>query len=201
MLYPTRFLLTQSLLGAWEYIFKAYDPDSAYQSFLKVLERKPTPRTKAIEDGILFENLVTGYCEGAPLDKNNKWGDAIKTIGDELMGSRFQVPAYRNATIDGLDFLLYGRLDALKAGVIYDIKFSKTYEPGKYYDSPQHPMYFELCPEVSKFVYLISNGREVCREEYKRNQTEPIKYKVEKFLRYLNVTGAAQTYIEKWKAN
>ena len=92
-------------------------------------------------------------------------------------------------------------MDALKAGVIYDIKFSKTYEPGKYYDSPQHPMYFELCPEVSKFVYLISNGREVCREEYKRDQTEPIEYKVEKFLRYLNVTGAAQTYIEKWKAN
>ena len=84
--------------------------------------------------------------------------------------AQFQVAAYRDKRIDGVPFLLYGRLDALKAGTIYDTKFVRRYEAGKYVSSPQHPMYFDCVPEASRFVYVVSDGKFVYQEEYRRGE-------------------------------
>lgn len=108
--------------------------------------------------------------------------------------------AYRDMVIDGIPFLLYGRLDVLKAGEIYDIKFSHSYRPGKYLDSPQHPMYFACCPEVERFTYLVSNGRDLYREIYTRNETPEIETIVKPFVQYLEFSELDELYAEKWKA-
>lgn len=73
-----------------------------------------------------------------------------------------------------MSLVLYGKLDALKAGVVYDIKFSSGYEKGKYFSSTQHPTYLELIPEASEFTYLVSNGNSVWYETYRRDETPSI---------------------------
>ena len=197
---PTRFLLTQSLLGAWLYQYKARDPKAAHKSFLKTLRREHIPENQAIRDGIQFENMVSAYCDGTPPPDGHKWERGIREIGNEVKDCVLQAALYKDIRIDGLHFLLYGRLDALGAGKVYDIKFSRTYEPGKYLDSPQHPMYLELYPEAESFTYLVWTGKDVCRETYARRDTPPIESIIRPFISYLEFTGLDETYGKKWKA-
>ena len=47
-------------------------------------------------------------------------------------GGVLQYRARKEVCVGGLTLVLYGRLDALLAGGIYDIKFSKGYDRGKF---------------------------------------------------------------------
>lgn len=96
--------------------------------------------------------------------------------------------------------VLYGRLDALKAGTIYDIKFSKSYERGKYFGSTQHPTYLRIIPEATEFVYLVSNGVDVWHEEYRRGEVFPIEPTIQNFFYWLEDAGLAGVYEQFWQA-
>lgn len=96
--------------------------------------------------------------------------------------------------------MLYGRLDCLKAGVISDIKFSGNYEAGKFFKSPQHPMYMELVPEAKAFTYIVSNGSRVWRETYRREECCSVLDIIEEFVEYLRETKLLPIYKSFWKA-
>jgi len=107
-----------------------------------------------------------------------------------------------------VDYLLYGVLDWLfedintGSKVIFDIKFKANignYHVGDYYENTQHRMYFELAPEAETFVYLISDGRGVCCEEYRRRDCEPIKETIERFEEWLKMFNFWDVYCDKWK--
>ena len=199
MLKTPKLLITQSLLSSWQYQYQAFDPESAHEDFLRVLRREKSKPTQAILDGIQFENMVTACCEGSPPPEGHKWGEAVRAIADRLQGSQFQVVAQRSAMVAGVPFLLYGRLDALKAGVIYDIKFSRSYQVGKYLDSPQHPMYFTLVPEAYKFEYVVFTGSDVCVESYDREDVPEIFPTIRNFINYLELSKLDKIYCQKWE--
>lgn len=195
-----KLLITQSLLGAWLYQYQAFDQESAHKDFLRVLRREKSKLTQAILDGIQFENMVTACCEGSPPPEGHKWGQAVRAIADRVQGAQFQVVAQRVAVVREIPFLLYGRLDALKAGVIYDIKFSRSYQVGKYLDSPQHPMYFSLVPEARRFEYLVFTGSDVCVEKYDREDAPDIRSTIRDFMKYLEASKLDKLYCQKWEA-
>ena len=194
-----KLLITQSLLGAWLYQYQAFDRESAHKDFLRVLRREKSKPTQAILDGIQFENMVTASCEGSPPPEGLKWGQAVRAIADRVQGSQFQVAAQRTAVVEDIPFLLYGRLDALKAGVICDIKFSRGYQVGKYLDSPQHPMYFALVPEAQRFEYLVFTGCDVCVEKYDREDAPDIRSTIRDFMKYLEASKLDKLYCQKWE--
>lgn len=148
-------------------------------------------------DGIRFENMVHAVSEGADITQDQEWYRPVVEICKIITQSQYQVKASRPLVVDGVEFVCYGILDFLKAGVIYDTKFSTKYRVGKYLDSPQHPMYFYLCPEVREFEYIISDGSYVYREAYLPEDTEPIETIVRQFMKWLDkanlVTCAART--------
>lgn len=197
-----RYMITHSLLYSWLYAmqYNHYEAErDAYQKFLQVLRREPTPTTEAMQNGIDFENLVTDILH----DKghvDNKWFEAALDVADIIRGGVLQFKAKRELQVNGLDILLYGRLDALKAGVVYDIKFSKTYERGKYLHSTQHPVYLALLPEAREFTYLVSNGANVWQETYRREETEDVQNIISDFLVWLEQQGLMELYKEKWVA-
>lgn len=201
MYQQTKLLLTQSLLSSWLYQYNAYDQEKAHEDFLKVLRREPTQQNKAMRDGIQFENMVTACCDGVEPEPEHEWANVVKETAGILQDAQFQVTAYKDKRIDNVPFLFYGRLDALKAGVIYDTKFSRSYHVGKYAASPQHPMYFECVPEARKFVYVIADGKAVYTEEYRREETPPPDTTIRQFMAYLETAGLAQIYIDHWKTN
>ena len=193
----SKYLLTQSLLGSWLYIYNAFEgyEEKAYDDFLLTLRREPIEQTEAMLAGIEFENMVNASVDGAEAKTN-----CVKIITDIVMGGQKQVALYKDKTINGVDYLLYGKLDYLKAGIIYDIKFSKSYEVGKYTESIQHPFYFELCPEARQFDYLISDGNDVFTETYFQNQTPEIDKTVIEFMEFLSKCKLTEIYYDKWKA-
>lgn len=200
-----RYMITHSLLSSWLYAMKDNPYEDAtterdpYADFLKSLNREPTPTTEAMQKGIDFEDLVTDIINGNA-DTSDKWYAAAEKVAKRIKGGILQCRASKEIEVSGMTVLLYGRLDALLAGVIYDIKFSGSYDVGKYIDSTQHPTYFELVPEAKEFTYLVSNGTNVWPETYRRDESQDIKIIIADFFSWLNAQGLMKTYKEKWLA-
>lgn len=192
--------ITQTLLSSWKY---SYILENGYEEFLKTLRREPKQQTKAMLEGIRFENVVNAVLDGAPIDPDHEWLNPILDITDELWGASQQVTVFREIEVQGVTFLLHGVLDFLKQGVIYDTKFSKRYEVGKYLDSPQTSMYFALVPEARLFEYIISDGKYVYREKYPRDLLgdgiEPIETTINNFMSFLDRQNLQDEFIKNWE--
>ena len=191
--------ITQSLLSSWEWTFKK---ESGWDDFLATLHREKKPPTEAMLDGIRFENVLNAVLNGEQITEDNEWFAPITEMADELCGSQQQVTLFRDIEVDGQPILLHGVLDYLREGIIWDCKFSKRYGSNgvlnKYLSSPQCPLYLTLCPEVFKFIYIISDGKYVYREVYPREIMPPIEPTIKNFLKFVDNYGLRETLEEKW---
>ena len=192
-----KFLLTQSLLSSWLWSYKL---ETGYEDFLKTLRREPIQQTKAMLDGIRFENCLNAVLNGAEIEPTHEWYKPIMELYPTLCGAQQQVAVAKDARIQGTDFVLYGKLDYLRAGIVYDTKYSKTYRVGKYLDSVQHPMYFALVPEAREFQYKICDGKYIYTETYRPDEVEPIERTIKHFMDFLDKQNLVKTYYEFWKS-
>ena len=195
---PSKLRITQSLLSAWEYSFIT---DDGYDDFIRALNREKKQPTTAMLDGIRFESCVNNVLDGSPISEDHEWYKPVTQLARYLDGSQQQVTIFKDIRVEGVDFLLHGVLDFLRAGVIFDTKYSKTYRLNKYLKSPQHPMYLELVPEAYRFEYLICDGPWVYRETYPRDIVSPIEPTIRDFMRYLDMHNLVNIYAEKWRVN
>lgn len=199
--------ITASLLNQWERIFIAKDyvkeseddvisleekqqnkTQEAYQEFVDTLRRVPRPTTEAMQKGIDYE---------AGVYKNQ---DEIFSPIVEY--GEFQAPYRKLERINGMNIMLYGILDCLKAGRIYDIKRVGRYSSGKYKDSHQHPMYLYLVPEARDFIYLVCDDRgDHHIERYERCNCEDIIQTVSTFLTWLKSNDLLDDYKANWDWN
>lgn len=192
-----RFLITQSLLSSWLYTYKS---ESGYEDFLKTLFKEPIQPTKAMLEGQRFENVLNSVLNGAGIDPSHEWYKPIMELYPLLLGAQQQVAFSRDMTVNDVWFVLYGRLDFLKAGIIFDTKYSKSYRVGKYLDSPQHSMYFALVPEAFRFDYLICDGEIIYKESYRPDEVEPIEVTIKQFLDFLKAMNLTDIFFEKWRS-
>ena len=191
--------ITKTLLDSWLWSYKT---DDGYEKFLKTLNREKIQPTTKMLTGVQFENVLNNVLNGEYISPDHEWYSAISEMSEELSGSQQQVVLFKEIKVDGVRFLLHGVLDYLKAGVVYDLKFTKNYHLNKYFSSTvQHPMYMELVPEARLFEYIISDGKEVFRERYPRDIVEPIEPYIKNFMRFLEKQNLIDTYTEKWRVN
>ena len=193
-----RLRVTKTLLDSWLYIPRK---DDGYEAFLKTLNREKTPPTTAMLDGVRFENVLNNVLDGVPIEEDHEWYGVITEMSEELTGSVQQVNLYAETEVDGVPFLLHGVLDYLRAGHIWDCKFSKRYHLNKYlweYTS-QTAMYLALVPEAMDFTYIISDGKYVYREKYPREIVPPIEPTIKNFMQFLDRMGLVDTYIKFWE--
>ena len=190
-----KFHMTQSLLSDFQRVFTAED---GYESFLKTLYRQKKPMTDAMADGIAFEGAVNSVLNGEHIPEDHKWYKPVMQLAEYLDGSQQQVSIKKDLVVDGVCFELHGVLDFLKAGIIYDTKFSKHYYLNKYFQSPQHPMYFYLVPEAREFQYLSCDGQFVYKEIYHPDEITPIEVTIRQFMRFLEKQNLIDTYTSIW---
>lgn len=200
-----KYLITQSLLSAWGYMFDCFEgqEDKAKEDFINALNREHKEPDEAMQNGIDFENEVYKVASHQPRIAHDKWENGIQTVADIVSGAPFQVKAQRTLKVGDMDFLVFGILDAVKAGTIYDVKFSnKKFTSvdlaGKYFNSPQHPAYFFIVPEANEFSYLVSDGDDVYIETYHRKNTRFIGDIITEFVESLESMGLMELYKEKW---
>jgi hypothetical protein len=200
------YLITQTLLSAWNYAHDCHIScsEEAYKDFLDTLNRVQKKPSDAMLNGILFENAVYRVAKGYPSDEY-VFENGVKAVADVIRGGAIQVKLSRDLRVDGRDFVVYGIADVVKAGTIYDVKFSnKDFAsaelPGRYLNSPQHPAYLYALPEARDFVYLVSDGEDLYTERYDRKNTRPIGDIVKEFMDFLTVSGLMNVYEAKWGA-
>ncbi len=186
--------ITPTLLNSWNYCIK----NGTLEDFIKTLNREPFEDTESTLKGKAFEKYM---------QENYK----------ETLNGAYQVKVSKEYG----DYLLYGIVDCLKGGIIYDYKYTKNYDVGKFFNNHQTLMYLEMIPEASKMVYLITNKFEkipdlnykfdgeipevevtgtIFREEYTKDMfpetMDSILYKFENWLKQYDLWN---TYTEKWK--
>lgn len=192
-----KYLLTQSLLSLWQWGLQS---EKFYEEFLQMLRGEKTKRNKYKDEGIRFENVLNATLNGAEIEPTHEWYKPITELCTTLRGSRQQVSVSKDITVDGIPFVLYGKLDYLKAGIIYDTKFSGTYRVGKYLDSPQHPLYLTLVPDAYEFQYKVCDGQYIYTETYRPDEVEPIERTVKHFMDFLDKQNLVETFCDNWRS-
>ncbi len=201
-----RYLITQSLLSSWNYMFDCFDgcEESAKEEFINTLRRIPKETTPEMQNGIDFENEVYKVTHGVQRNPHPKWETGIQAVAKEIMYAPNQIKISREmSSVCGMDLLIYGILDSLKCGTIYDVKFSnKSFGSaevyGKYLNSPQHATYFYLVPEADTFKYLLSDGNDIYTETYTRANTKLLEELLHNFFNSLTDMGLMDVYKEHW---
>lgn len=201
-----RYLITQSLLSSWNYIFDCYEggEEDARASFIKSLHKEPIAPTPEMQNGINFET----ECYRAAVSNvppRYEWRKGVNAVASRLRGAQIQVRVSREIAVDGSVYVIHGVLDALKAGVIYDVKYkNKSFGSldlaGAYRESPQHPFYFYLVPEAYEFIYLVSDGEELYTEIYHPNECCSAAELIRNFIRWLSSEGLLDDYHKYWRA-
>lgn len=218
-----QYLMTQNLLSAWKYMYKArdafpYDEEKADAAeakaeaeFMRVLRRERGEPSPAMLAGREFESLCYAVADGRFRPAHDDFGapelpptyQGAAQIARIINGGIYQAKLYKNLRVGGTEFLLFGILDALKAGTVYDIKYKSrplgsVDLAGMFLDSPQHPMYLTLCPEAERFEYLVSDGTLLYTETYERGDVAPIENTIEQFMTYLYRACLTGVYERHW---
>ena len=223
-----RYKITKSLIESWYYTYDCREEyeDEAMESFLSTLRCEQVPMSEAMTNGLEFEALVTdiatgklqpewegsgqtnpsSYGDGEEMGsfKYPKWYRGARELAEIVRGSQFQVRVHRPITVCGMDFEIHGVLDALREGVIFDIKFrSKSFGSldlaGSYYGCSQHPFYFYLVPEARKFLYLVSDGTDIYIEQYTPEESRTAEEIISEFVDYLKAANLWDVYTEHWR--
>ena len=189
-----KYYITPTLLNSWQYNIK----NGTLEDFVKVLNKEEFEPTESILKGFEYEKYMQENFE-------------------ETLNGAYQVKVSKEYG----DYLLYGIIDCLKGGIIYDYKYTKNYEVGKFFNNHQTLMYLEMVPEAKKMVYLITNKfdkteypdlnfkdvskveyevGDIFREEYTKDMfPETMNSILHKFEQWLNQYNLFDLYAEKWK--
>lgn len=162
----SQFIITPTLYSNW-YWYNRLDGKTK-EDFLNTLNKVKEPPTDAMLAGINFEDAVHADCvDGLPgeVDGTDLYARCVRKVAETVNGGLWQQPCGKEITIGGVDYILYGKIDVLKRDWIFDIKFTGSYEVGKYTDSVQHDLYM-FCTGIHKFAYLPSDGKDTWREDY-----------------------------------
>lgn len=91
-----RYLITQSLLSSWAYIFTCWDgyEEDAKAEFVRTLNREESEPTDAMLDGIAFENLVYSLANGS-FTPTWKPQQGVNSVSGEVF-ERFEYPKHYN---------------------------------------------------------------------------------------------------------
>ena len=199
-----RYKITATLLNQWQRIFDAkeniysndedtlsyeekveIETNKRIEEFVNLLNRIPTPDNEYMKRGREYEDFV---CSG--LDRE---------FSPIIENGAFQITLTKKVEIDGLPILLYGVLDVLKAGRIYDIKRVVRYQSRKYKNSLQHPMYLFLAPSTYDFTYLVCDDKDNhYYENYIRENCQDILQVIAQFISWLKSRDLFEIFTQKW---
>ena len=208
-------LITASLLSSWLWYLNADEPN--LEEFKTVLRRERTPDNPAMQAGRAFEVRVRRASDGYEPNERDKedlyatcpkgeqlsdeYVQCVNEIAEIVSGGVWQFSASKNITIAGTDFILYGRLDVLKGAWVYDTKFTRTFDIGKYFNAPQTKMYIALVPETVGMKYLACDGNCWSEDSYRREDIQPIENDVRDFWNWLQERHELlNLYVSNWES-
>lgn len=159
----------------------------AQKDFLSYLNREEQEKTEAQLFGIDFEKKVHA--------------GEIPEFSSLVSSCCYQVGKGVKKEIKGINFYLYGIVDFIGGGKIYDIKTTQNYERGKYFKEYQHEFYLTLFPTANEMIYLIYDRKQdlYFKENYFKGQGENIENVIINFYNYILTNNLLETYKKNWE--
>ena len=157
-------LITTSPLDSIDWCRKA--PDSlnpagiswkqdAYEQLKRTVGRAPWVPNASLERGTTFENQIYGILKAGTED-TVQCTPKFREILYACKGGQFQRKTKSFLTIDGQEYLLYGKLDIYFPDRIKDIKTTGKYGgKDKYLSTSQHHIYC-FGENIKDFTYIIA---------------------------------------------
>lgn len=195
----TSYLITPTLLNSLKYYLES--DYASREDFLKTLSREKFEPNEAMQKGIDFENTLECICNGGITNIEN-YKEVFHEFSKILKGGYWQESVKKEIEVAGTRILLYGRCDVIKGDTVYDIKYTKNYNLGKFQESTQHLIYM-FCSGLDKFKYLVSDLKSYWIEEYVKQSNIEAKLRSEimQFFDYLDRDKEAnELFYSKWKA-
>ena len=187
----SKYLITPSLLNSWKYAISSENDYGNLEDFKKVLSKEPLEESDAIKLGYAYEDFM------------------IKNYEPTKNGC-YQVKLSKDIATKTGTYVLYGRLDCLKGGKIYDYKYTGSYDVGKFYGSYQTAIYLELAPEAYEMEYLICNNYRdnkelqdlnIYHEIYTRKEVNvDLSYEIDCFIEWLKSNDLYNIYCTLWES-
>lgn len=198
-----RYIVTPSLLNSWGYMWECEKYVRETETDKVCLEDKiDEERKKAKESFLNALNKI--YVDNEYMKLGREFEEECyqgKTcISPIIENGCYQIAGVKKVEIDGIDFIMYGKLDVLKGGVVYDIKRVQKYSLQKYLNSYQHGFYLDLFPRAYKFEYLVYDGNKLFHETYYRGQYIETTRVISEFIKWLKENELFEIYKEKWRS-
>lgn len=210
-------LITPSLLDSWDW-YMQNESDTARDEFVGVMKRICSPDNPDMMNGRAFEARVriasdpmhTDWItdnDRYDLDQTSKHEDddeylaCVYELANHLRGGVWQIALSRTENIGGIDFVKYGRIDVLKYGII-DVKYSHTFESGKYLGKAQTKLYLDLAPLAPWIQYAVCDGKVIYYgDKFLREDAEPINVDIRNFWNWLQSDKELfDLYVNNWQS-
>jgi len=194
------------------------ESDTAREEFIGVIKRERSPDNEAMMHGRAFEARVRMECD--PLhtewmtqndaddiyktfhkEKDAEYMSCVYELAKHLLGGVWQIALSKTETINGIEFVKYGRVDVIKYGII-DVKFSQTFESGKYLGKAQTKMYLDLAPQAPWMQYTVCDGKVIYYgDKFLRDDVAPINQDIGNFWNWLqNDKELLFLYLNNWQS-
>lgn len=210
-------LITPSLLDSWDWYIQN-ESDNARDEFIGVMKRERLPDNDAMMQGRAFESRVRIACDPMNLEwltdndkydleqtrnkrSDEEYTDCVNELASFLKGGVWQIALSKTETINGVEFVKYGRGDVIKYGIV-DVKFSQTFESGKYLGKAQTKMYLDLAPQAPWMQYTVCDGKVIYYgDKFLREDVAPINQDIGNFWNWLqNDKDLLNLYTENWQS-
>jgi len=153
-------LIAPTLLDGFDWLHKcpASWKQRAYDGLHATLAREftETPETKA---GSAFENYVYANANVADLS-TLKASDNFKKVCERVRGMAYQAVAKKFIKIDGEEYLLYNRIDALGTDDIVDVKTTGNYRGATSYLEKWQHRFNTYSTDIPRFTYCVSEWQQ-----------------------------------------
>jgi len=151
-------LITPSILDSFKWL-KECPPswhDKAKTDLLNALKRVYSPMNPATQRGVAFEKAICSSFGNSREEFIAQFGEVSAPFYDKCKGALQQVTYRKNITVNGEDFLLYGKADIVHPDRIIDIKTTASWKgPYGYTSKNQHHVYI-AASGITTFEYLVA---------------------------------------------
>ena len=166
------YLITPTLLNQFDWMMNI-EPEKknkAEEDFSNILHRIYPDPSPAILLGRKFEHYIMKSV------KTGKDGsDKFNQIRDIFHKAKFQQNTKKTIKVDGEQYLLFGRMDALFPDKIIDLKTTSNYRGEDYYLKGWQHRIYSYCTNILNFAYVVV----VLNEDEKIESYEIINHSID----------------------
>jgi len=204
-------LIAPTLLDGYDWLMTA--PESikkgtnvtwkqdAYQQLTDTLTRAPFRPNKAIIKGMEFERMACNKSKVADIDSLNASAN-FKKVCKLIKGGAFQVKTKKFIQIDGVEYVLFNRLDVKFPMLIQDIKTTANYRGAANYLSKWQHKFYTLTDKIRDFQYIIAEWQGADVDDFTIKDVHVIDYHAEDFEAIeKEITGHVKLFMEFLEGN